>query len=213
MKGIFVLTLVLMAGLAQAHDLGAAQQTLDPTSEAVRFADIGFTHLWGGWDHLAFLAALLLGGGGWKRWLAFATAFTLAHSLSLALVVLGVLAVPSVVVEPLIALSIVVVATWNLSGRRDLGFWWALGFGLLHGLGFAGALTNVGLPTASVPWTLLWFNLGLEAAQISFLAVAGLLTMVAQRWPACIKPLTTAGSLFVGILGATWFGARVLGGL
>lgn len=213
MKGVFVLTLVLTAGLAQAHDLGAAQQALDPATEAVRFAAIGFNHLWGGWDHLAFLAALLLGGGGWKRGLGFATAFTLAHSLTLALVVLGAIAVPSVVVEPLIALSIVVVAAWNLSGRRDLGFWWALGFGLLHGFGFAGALANVGVPTASMPWTLLWFNLGLEAAQVSFLALAGLITLGTRRRPSWIKPLTTAGSLFVGVLGATWFGARILGGI
>ncbi len=138
---------------------------------------LGIEHILGGVDHLLFVLALLILVKGTHRLIATVTAFTVAHSLTLAGATLGFVRVPGPPVEATIALSIVFVASEILHSRRgEPGlterYPWvvAFSFGLLHGFGFAGALNEVGLPQAAIPVALLFFNVGVEVGQLLFIA-------------------------------------------
>lgn len=163
-----------------------------------KFFTSGTEHILVGWDHLAFLLALLLGCSRWRRLFLVATAFTLAHSVTLALGATGVLRVSSAVVEPLIAASIAVAAALALvrltagtlsfpgSGQKpssaavEVGL--VIGFGLVHGLGFATLLRDALGQNHDTTTALLAFNLGVEAGQIASLAIAfPLLALVGRR--------------------------------
>ncbi|NIP93435.1 MAG: HupE/UreJ family protein, partial [Akkermansiaceae bacterium] len=139
---------------------------------------LGVEHILLGIDHLLFVLALLLLVKGWKKLVGTVTSFTLAHSITLALATLGFVHVPGPPVEAVIALSIVFVAAEVIRGHRGnpgLTERWpwlvAFTFGLLHGFGFAGALSEVGLPQTSIPLALLMFNVGVEAGQLLFVVV------------------------------------------
>jgi hydrogenase/urease accessory protein HupE len=145
---------------------------------AKTYAALGVEHILLGWDHLAFVVALVLLVGEGRRLLLSITAFTAAHSVTLAAATLGWLFVPTPPVEATIALSVVFVAAEvarRQSGQRSLTARnpWVVAFvfGLLHGLGFAGALANVGLPASAIPTSLLFFNLGVELGQLAFVAL------------------------------------------
>ncbi|MCX2981714.1 HupE/UreJ family protein [Halieaceae bacterium IMCC14734] len=137
---------------------------------------LGADHIWGGIDHLLFVFGLLLLVGGGKRLLWTITAFTLGHSITLSLVTLGYFDYPVALVEFTIALSVFILAL-ELSRKDRSGLlshypWWlAGGFGLLHGMGFAGALSEVGLPQGELPLALLFFNIGIELGQLAFIAL------------------------------------------
>ena len=148
---------------------------------------LGVEHILLGIDHLLFVLALLMLVSGWRRLVATITAFTVAHSITLAAATLGVISVSPAAVEATIALSILFLAT-ELA-RRGIGttagggegltsrFPWvvAFSFGLLHGFGFAGALQEIGLPEQAIPLSLLFFNVGVEVGQLLFIgAVIGL---------------------------------------
>ncbi len=170
------------------------------------------------------MLALLLLVGGVRRLVGAITAFTASHSLTLAAAALGVLRVPPPPVEAAIALSIVFVAAEAARGDEGLTrrrpWIVAFAFGLLHGLGFAGALAEIGLPDQALPVALACFNLGVEAGQLLFLAAAlGLLAGIAR-----LVPLATPRSAFalaaryarpaaypIGILGAFWCIERTAG--
>lgn len=140
------------------------------------YLGLGVEHILSGIDHLLFvLALLLITKGGWKLAKSI-TAFTVAHSITLALATLGLVHVPQAPVEAVIALSIVFVSAEILrtrQGRQSVATsspWLiAFAFGLLHGFGFAGALTKIGLPKGMIPQALLFFNLGVEAGQLMFI--------------------------------------------
>jgi hypothetical protein len=144
-----------------------------PTS-AGSFFLLGIEHILSGYDHLLFLAALLVRAQSWLAVLKVVTAFTLAHSLTLALAVLGIVTPPERLVEAVIALSIAWVAASNLYVKRDrTGRWIAsLLFGLVHGLGFSAVLREMALPRDGLAWLLLQFNLGVETGQALAAAVA-----------------------------------------
>jgi hydrogenase/urease accessory protein HupE len=152
------------------------------------YARLGVEHILFGYDHLAFVLGLILLVQSWRALVRTITAFTLAHSLSLALAVLGVVALPPAPIEALIAASIVLVAVElaRAPGERPTltrrAPWLvAFAFGLLHGLGFAGALAEIGLPPDQVPLALLAFNLGVEAGQLLFVAaVLGAASLVTR---------------------------------
>ncbi|RLQ21537.1 HupE/UreJ family protein [Seongchinamella sediminis] len=140
------------------------------------YSVLGIEHIWGGIDHLLFVFGLLLLVGGGTRLLWTITAFTVGHSITLSLVTLGFFNYPVALVEFTIALSIFVLAVeLTREGRNDIVWrnpWWlAGGFGLLHGMGFAGALAETGLPQDNVPLALLFFNVGIEIGQLSFILV------------------------------------------
>ena len=150
------------------------------------YIQLGAEHIWEGPDHLLFVMGLLLLVGWNRRLILTVTAFTLGHSVTLAMVTLGVFDYPVTLVEFMIALSIYVLAV-ELA-RADGGgalwrqpWWLAAGFGLLHGMGFAGALAETGLPQSNVPLALLAFNIGIERGQLAFIALLGLLLAVGAK--------------------------------
>ncbi|MGB7770355.1 MAG: HupE/UreJ family protein [Pseudolabrys sp.] len=144
---------------------------------ALTYLRLGIEHILFGFDHLLFVLALTILVRGWRRVALTVTAFTVAHSLTLAAATLGFVSVPSPPIEAAIALSIVLVAVEIVNARRrtpSLTARWpwliAFCFGLLHGFGFAGALAEVGLPHHAIPIALLFFNLGVEIGQLAFVA-------------------------------------------
>jgi hydrogenase/urease accessory protein HupE len=178
---------------------------------------LGIEHILEGIDHLLFVLALVLLVREAKRLVATVTAFTVAHSLTLAAATLGFLHVRQGPVEAVIALSIVFVAgeivheargSPGLTARRP----WivAFVFGLLHGLGFAGALREVGLPQQSIPLALLFFNVGVEVGQLLFLAcvlpLAALGRRAALRWPVAAMQIPAYG---IGAVAACWTLQRI----
>ena len=214
-------------------DAPAARVALGAASSvpAAGFLRLGVEHILLGIDHLLFVLCLVLLVDGARRLLLTITAFTLAHSVTLALATLGVVHVPSRPVEATIALSIVFLAVElarrRLGGgrlvREDRGevsltarrpWLVAFAFGLLHGLGFAGALSEIGLPEGDIPLALLLFNVGVEAGQVAFVAVVLALVAAgraAARWTALSPPrwapLVTAYA--VGCVAAAWLLERV----
>jgi len=181
---------------------------------------LGVSHIFGGIDHLLFLAGLLVIAGTPKRTLVTVTGFTLAHSLTLALVALGVLRVSIAATEAVIALSIVFLATEIARGDKTTLTWRrpvlvASAFGLAHGAGFAAALGEIGLPKSETIAALLFFNLGVEAGQIAAIIAAFAAFALARRADA-MTPLTIesvrlerAGAYGLGILSGYWFIERL----
>ena len=177
---------------------------------------LGVVHILEGWDHLLFVIALvLLVARGWAVAKAV-TAFTIAHSLTLAAVTLGFVGLPARPVEAIIALSIVFLAV-ELARGEEGSFtrrWpWvvAFSFGLFHGFGFAGALRDIGLPQGEVPSALLAFNLGVEAGQL--LVVAAVLSTrwaIARFIPRAEMPAFRAATYAIGITARFWLIQRVL---
>ena len=183
---------------------------------AARFLRLGAEHIFTGADHLAFLLGVLLLGGTFRQLLGIVTAFTLAHSVTLALATLGWVVPPPRLIEPLIALSIVAVALenlWALRPPRDgtrvrdsIRRRWriTLAFGLVHGFGFASALRALELPRSLLAPSLLTFNLGVELGQLAVVAVAWpflrWLRGVRGVWPGGIR-WTSAGLAALGSSG------------
>ena len=148
------------------------------TGVAGTYLALGVEHILFGIDHLLFVLALLFLVGNWPRLIGTVTAFTVAHSITLAAATLGWLRVPQSPVEAVIALSIVFISVEILharQGRIGLGakMPWLVAFlfGLLHGIGFAGALQEIGLPQHAIPVALAFFNIGVELGQLLFIAV------------------------------------------
>lgn len=174
-------TTVWLGGGGQASaplDLGVPPSVASRAQMAARYLRLGFTHIIPyGLDHLLFVLGIFLLTRRVRPMLMQVTAFTVAHSITLGLGIFGVVSVSPSVVEPLIALSIGYVALENIV-VRELKPWRILvvfGFGLLHGLGFAGVLRELGLPRSEFVTALVTFNLGVEAGQLAVIAAAFLL--------------------------------------
>ena len=177
-----------------------------------RFVPAGIHHILIGPDHLLFVVGLLLFGGSIKRLLLVVTGFTLAHSLTLSLAVLGVVALPGRVVEAVIALSIVYVGVDNLMSRggRDVRVLIAVVFGLIHGFGFASVLREMGLPREALGWSLFSFNLGVEVGQLAVVVVVtSALAALRARSHVAALGLAYAGSVVLIAAGVFWFVERV----
>ena len=174
------------------------------------YIGLGVEHIWSGLDHLLFIFGLLLLVPARIRLIATITAFTLGHSVTLSLVALGLFSYPVALVELLIALSIFLLAL-ELARSDGGGRWWrdpwylAGSFGLLHGMGFAGALLETGLPQDNILLALLAFNLGIELGQLIFVALAmAIWYVVAQPLQSRIKPLRSVFVYALGGLSAMW---------
>ena len=174
-----------------------------------RFFRLGVWHIWTGYDHLLFLLAVLLAGGGLARIAAIVTSFTIAHSITLGAAATGLVQLPSAPVEAAIALSIIFVALENVfergADRRALVTFF---FGLIHGFGFAGILAETALPPGEVVVPLLAFNLGVEAGQlVVVLAVVPLLSRALRS--AHGRRVKVTLSLMIAAAGAMWAIERV----
>jgi hydrogenase/urease accessory protein HupE len=223
--------IVYLNGAEQIHRLTAATPycvvEAAPTTGRVawRYFELGVEHILLGIDHLLFVAALLLLVRGVRRIVATITAFTIAHSITLTGAALGWAAVPGPPVEAVIALSIVFVAGEIVKrARGEIGLaerrpWIvAFSFGLLHGFGFAGALSEIGLPGHAVPLALASFNCGVEFGQLLFVAVIySVVVLVARLAPrivsntAALSRLSTAGAYAIGTIATFWFFQRIAG--
>ena len=188
------------------------QVPVEPAQSRVitEYSVLGAEHIWGGVDHLMFVFGLLLLVGAGMRLIATITAFTVGHSITLSLVTLGVFSYPVLLVEFTIALSIFILAL-DLARSDQAGLfrrspWWlAGGFGLLHGMGFAGALAEVGLPQNSLPLALLFFNIGIEVGQIVFvLLLLGVWQLVKRPLSGWQQRLMPVPVYALGGLSAMW---------
>jgi hydrogenase/urease accessory protein HupE len=175
------------------------------------FVRLGVEHILTGYDHLVFLFGLVLVGGRLRSLVGAVTAFTLAHSITLALAVLGVWAPSPRIVEPAIALSIVWVGIENFFVRNAHGRWRiTFPFGLIHGFGFAGALHEIELPRARVPAALVTFNLGVEVGQLAVMALVVPAIVLLRKRGLLGRTATLSLSAGVVAAGAYWFVSRVV---
>ena len=175
-----------------------------------RFLSLGLEHILTGYDHLLFLFGLLIVGGGFWSAARIITSFTVAHSITLALATFDVVRIPTAAVEPLIAASILYVGVENLTGRNLRRRWLlTFGFGLVHGLGFASVLLELGIGAGNALIPLLAFNLGVELGQIAIAAMVLPLILRAARHRGFAVRFATAGSLVVTLAGAFWLFERV----
>ena len=179
----------------------------------------GIEHILIGRDHVLFLIGLLLLRGSMSRLALIVTAFTLGHSVTLSLAALDLVSPPSRLIEPLIALTIVIVGADNLMVLRgasdprhpakDIRAWLAAAFGLIHGFGFATVLREFGLPRSALGWSLFAFNVGVEIGQLAIVVVvASSLAALSQRSPLWAIRAAYAGSVLVSVAGAFWFVQR-----
>ncbi len=213
---------VFWAGKAQAKvlDRSHATWTLDkasPTSSAAGIAwsmlKLGIEHILTGADHLVFLLGLILVGGKLRSLVGMVSAFTLAHSITLALAALSIFAPSPRLVEPAIALSIAYVGVENLF-VKDASKRWRITFlfGLIHGFGFAAALREIALPRGQVPIALVSFNLGVEIGQLAVLSIILPLTLVARRAPWFGDRGVKVLSLAIAVGGGVLFVVRLVAG-
>ncbi|WP_404784991.1 HupE/UreJ family protein [Altericista sp. CCNU0014] len=172
------------------------------------FLGLGIEHILTGYDHILFLVSLLLLGGGLKSLLKMVTAFTVAHSATLSLAVLDLVSLPPQWVESAIALTIVYVAAENFWRKSVKGRWQlAFGFGLIHGLGFAGILQEINIPRVHLALSLASFNLGVEIGQVAIVTIAflGLRQLRKMPWEPYFRRWISAGIVLIGLL---WFVQR-----
>lgn len=226
--------------LSATVDGGTHTAVLSPTSGTLQFGAEGISrlqqfkqylvegvwHIWIGFDHILFLLALLLPavlileaktwrgaerfGQAWKEVLWVVTSFTVAHSITLSLAALGLVSLPSRLVESAIALSVVLAAANNVwplvEGRRWLV---AFCFGLIHGFGFASVLAELGLPTDALALSLLGFNLGVELGQLAIVAVFLPVAFALRHTAFYRKGVFVGGSLLTMMLAGLWLVERV----
>lgn len=184
----------------------------------------GFEHILEGFDHLLFVACLIFIAGTWRRILITITGFTVAHSITLTMAALGLVSLPITAVESVIALSIVFLAreimlknTETLTWRYPIAV--SASFGLLHGFGFASALSDIGLPQTEIPAALLAFNIGVELGQIAFvgilLVIVGIIKKISISTTLTealnAKRIEQTGALFIGVTSMYWVIERVTG--
>ena len=178
------------------------------------YLGLGFTHIVPkGLDHILFVLGLFLLSAGWRPLLYQVTAFTVAHSVTLALSMQGIVSLPERLVETMIALSICWVAIENMSTSKLKPWRVAVvfAFGLLHGLGFAGVLSELGMPSGRFLTALLSFNLGVELGQLSVVAVAYVLLGRFERLGGYRRYVVIPGSVAIAATGGWWAITRALG--
>jgi hypothetical protein len=215
--GTAVRSLVVRPGIP--HEIGAAHAS--GAREFLRYLEEGAHHIWIGYDHLAFLLALLLPavllrGADWRQpvprlrtaifeTLTIVSAFTISHSITLALAALGILRPPPMLIEVAIALSVAAAASINLLRRWNLrGAWLAFGFGFIHGFGFANALADLGLGRGDIVVPLLGFNLGVELGQLAVVAAVLPLLFVLRAQRAYATYWLPGASGAIALVGIYW---------
>ena len=178
-----------------------------------RYLWFGFDHILpGGLDHLLFVAGLFLGSRRIRELIGLISTYTLAHTLTLGLAALSWVEVSATVVEPLIAVSIAWIAVENL--RTNPSVWWRAGvvllFGLIHGLGFAGAIREAGLPAEGTLWALAAFNVGVELGQLTWILLLLALFGIWRQRPGyqgwVVRPL----SVLIGLVAVVWTIERLI---
>jgi hypothetical protein len=196
-------------------------------AQLAQFFVQGVWHIWIGFDHILFLLALLLPlvlvreRGRWRpvdrfgqalrEVLWVVTSFTAAHSITLSLAALGLVTLPSRLVESAIAVSVVVAALNNLVPLFNHGRWMvAFGFGLIHGFGFASVLAELGLPQGALVLSLVGFNLGVEAGQLAIVSAFLPIAYLLRRTTFYRRGVLVGGSVLTMVLALVWLAERAL---
>ncbi len=219
-SGVVKIFCILLSGLtcsqfASAHVVVGELEKMSKTDAAVLYMELGYQHILPlGFDHILFVVSLFLLSPKLKPVLWQATAFTVAHSITLGLAMYHLITPPARIVEPVIALSILYVALENIFSPRlkpsRVGVVFL--FGLVHGLGFAGALGQLGLPQNSYLLSLVMFNIGVELGQITIILLAFLLL---GKWlgqqPYYRKYIVIPLSVIIAIIAAYWTIQRISG--
>jgi len=205
--------LVLEAPIA--GEVAPASKTPSSAAQSESWIISGYRHVIPlGLDHLLFIFGLFLLAPRWKPLMSQSLLFTLAHSITLALAIFGIISLPSILIEILIAASIAWIGIENLllKDLKPSRLYLVFGFGLLHGMGFASVLREKlgDLSGKQIAIPLISFNVGVELAQITVLACAFLLLLPLRKWT---KQFQTAGSVFVALAGLFWMGERILAAL
>ena len=210
-----MITITRQDGSQQNHLVNGRNPSVSTASGAATpvYLTLGMEHLFFGIDHVLFVLLLLYLVKGWQNLVKVVTSFTIAHSITLALSALSIVTVAQAPVEALIALSILLLAAEALGPGDTLIHRqpWLITFvfGLLHGLGFAGALAEIGLPEGTTVMALFLFNIGIEIGQLVIIAIALALLLVIRRMTISVpQPVTHAPVYLVGGLSAYWFMER-----
>ncbi|NOV04748.1 HupE/UreJ family protein [Paenibacillus planticolens] len=203
-----------VAGLQPGDALPQQQQPEEAASSSttdgwLSFFVLGMNHILSGYDHLLFLFSLLIARQTFKQYAGTITAFTIAHSITLALTVTGVIHISSRIVEPAIALSICYVALDNLI-RKKVSYRWVLTFifGLIHGMGFADILTVMNIPKSELAVDLISFNVGIETVQVIIVAMVLPALALLYRWKHS-RRVVVACSAVALMLGGLWLVERL----
>ena len=176
------------------------------------YTSLGISHLFDGLDHILFVFGLLFCISGFINIIKTITAFTIAHSITLGLTVFELIRLPQGTVEALIALTIIYLALEITQKENSIKSPWimAFAFGLLHGLGFASALIEIGIANEKMLLSLLFFNIGIELAQIALIPIPIILIYIFKKL-SIDNYLKTSMSLLIGGIGFYWFIERVIG--
>jgi hydrogenase/urease accessory protein HupE len=226
--GSYALTIKNDTGAAPVTNWVAGGQITDPVdltrglvqlsrwAVATQYLVLGFEHILPkGLDHILFVLGIFLLSPRWRPVLWQVTTFTIAHSITLGLTIYGIVSLSPAIVEPLIALSITYVAIENLftSTLKPWRIALVFAFGLLHGMGFAGVLNELGLPRSEFFTALVTFNLGVEAGQLAVIALAFLAVGWWRRGEANVyrRWVVVPASVLIAICGAWWTVTRALG--
>jgi hydrogenase/urease accessory protein HupE len=198
---------------AMAHDVVKDLENMSNTESASLYLITGYKHILPmGLDHILFIVSLVLLSNNLKQLIWLSSIFTLGHCLTLGLAMYGIFGISSSIVEPLIALSIIYVAVENLISKRIKTSRYTLVFvfGLLHGMGFAGALSEIGLPQNSYLLSLLMFNVGVELGQITiilitFFIIKKIKESQSLNWQKMMVPISSV----IILIGTYWFVERL----
>jgi len=210
---LLTFSLLAMSSQAFAHDVVGELENMSQGDAATLYISLGYKHILPlGWDHILFVLSLFLLSVKLKPVLWQSIAFTVAHSITLALAMFGVVNISPAIVEPLIAITIVIVALENVFVRRlrpsRIGLVFC--FGLIHGLGFASALSEMGLPSNAYAVSLVMFNVGVELGQLTVILLAFLLI---GKWfgnkPYYRKYILVPISLLIAAIALFWFFQRI----
>ena len=209
-----------IAWVEVAGQIGSGDAQVSIVSTLTSYIALGIGHIGSGADHIAFIICLVLSlalsqARAWKSLFVTVTAFTLGHSITLISATLGWVGSPSWV-EPMIAVSIGVAAAFNLlpasSGAlKSVGFKAALAsvFGLVHGLGFSGAMTEAKVPDGALLWALAGFNIGVEIGQLLIISAWALIYFCIYRWSGYSRYVVRGGSVLLVLLSTYWFLERI----
>jgi hypothetical protein len=205
-KSIITILLILLSATAMGHTINYQLDRMQDTQVFSKYLALGYTHILPlGIDHILFIICLFFLNTSFKKVIMQASMFTVAHSITLGLAMSGVIKAPAAIVEPLIALSIVALAAENLFTDR-LRSWRMIMvflFGMVHGMGFAGALAELGIPRYSFATALISFNIGVELGQLTIItALYVLLSRQFSEKPWYRKTIVVPANALIAIAAA-----------
>lgn len=211
---ILLSLLVLIPKFAFAHDVVADLENMNPASASYLYFTIGFKHILPyGLDHIMFILSLVLLSPNLKQLFFQSAAFTAGHCITLALAMLNIVKISSSIVEPLIAATIIYIALENIFSRKlnPSRIILIFAFGLLHGMGFASALSDIGVAKDSFVLTLFMFNFGIEFGQICIIIASyTLLTQIQKRNNIPWRKLAIPVSVIIVAVGSFWLIERIV---